>query len=61
MTMLKMLVDSTGRSEEEVVIGLAAGVALSAAVVALRAADSLLEVWPLPLPGRPNPGRTDKE
>jgi hypothetical protein len=56
MTMLKLLVDSTGRSEEEVLLGLAAGVALAAAVAALRAADSLLEVWPLPLPGRTTRG-----
>ncbi len=48
MTMLKLLVDTTGRSEEEIIRDLA----LSTAVVVLRAADSLLEVWPLPLPVR---------
>ena len=52
MTVLQVLVDCTGRSEEEVLLGMAAAAALTAAVVAIRTADALLEMWPLPLPDR---------
>ena len=48
MTVLQVLVDCTGRSEEEVLLGMAAAAALTPAVIARRTPHPQLEMWPLP-------------